>query len=196
MRKPLICSVALLALAATGCGSGGSSPTALGSERNPAAATAAPEVTAGPSQDPTDASPPSDPDTTPGTTPDTTAGTSDTVGPTDPPSSDAPSGTADTIDWQQSGSKGVEQATLDVPIDYTDPSKGTIALHLARHLAEKPKERIGTLLVNPGGPGFGGSIFAESAEFIYAQPLLDRFDILGWDPSRYWSEHAGDRLHH
>ena len=42
--------------------------------------------------------------------------------------------------------------------------------------------RIGTLLVNPGGPGYGGSGLAYSADGIYGQDLLDRFDIVGWDP--------------
>ena len=55
-------------------------------------------------------------------------------------------------------------------------------LYLARHLATKPDERIGTLLVNPGGPGFGGSELAVHADQIYGQTLLDHFDIVGWDP--------------
>jgi pimeloyl-ACP methyl ester carboxylesterase len=79
-------------------------------------------------------------------------------------------------------SKRVEIGSITVPMDYADPSKGTFNLHVARHLAMKPSERIGSLLVNPGGPGFGGSDFAVSAEQIYDQSLLDRFDIVAWDP--------------
>ena len=40
----------------------------------------------------------------------------------------------------------------------------------------------GSLLVNPGGPGFGGSVLAAFAPQIYDDALLDRFDIVGWDP--------------
>jgi pimeloyl-ACP methyl ester carboxylesterase len=90
---------------------------------------------------------------------------------------------AATITWTTiKGVKGVQQGTLNVPIDYTDPTKGSFSLYMVRHLAEQPSERIGTLLVNPGGPGFGGSDFGLYAAANYGQDLLDRFDILGWDP--------------
>jgi pimeloyl-ACP methyl ester carboxylesterase len=56
-------------------------------------------------------------------------------------------------------------------------------LFLARHRATNPDERIGSLLVNPGGPGFGGSEFAILAELVpYDEELLEHFDIIGWDP--------------
>jgi pimeloyl-ACP methyl ester carboxylesterase len=86
-----------------------------------------------------------------------------------------------TIDWD-AYSDGVETGTLAVPIDYSDPSKGTFELFLARHLATDPDERIGSLLVNPGGPGFGGSDYALYADGVYGESLLERFDIIGWDP--------------
>ena len=86
------------------------------------------------------------------------------------------------IEWEEYA-EGVDVATLDVPIDYADPEGPTFELYLARHRAEKPDERIGSLLVNPGGPGFGGSEFAILAELVpYDQELLDHFDIIGWDP--------------
>ena len=37
-------------------------------------------------------------------------------------------------------------------------------------------------LVNPGGPGFGGTDLAFSATNIYNKALLDHFDIVAWDP--------------
>ena len=46
-----------------------------------------------------------------------------------------------------------------------------------------PKQRIGSLLVNPGGPGFGGSDFAPAGRRdLQRSRSLDRFDIVGWDP--------------
>ena len=85
----------------------------------------------------------------------------------------------DPFGWTRFGDEGrVEIGTFTVPIDYTDPSKGTFDLNIARHLAMKPKERIGSLLVNPGGPGFGGSDFAVYAEQIYSETLLEHFDIV------------------
>lgn len=71
---------------------------------------------------------------------------------------------------------------LDVPIDYENPDDGSIELFLARHEAGDPARRIGSLLINPGGPGFGGSDYAIYAPQIFDDEILDRFDIIGWDP--------------
>lgn len=84
-------------------------------------------------------------------------------------------------DWTDCGA-GLECAYIDVPLDYSDTSSDTISIYVTRHLALDPSERIGTLLVNPGGPGFGGSYLAERAGSIFSTDLLDRFDILGFDP--------------
>jgi pimeloyl-ACP methyl ester carboxylesterase len=116
------------------------------------------------------------------------------TGPSDAPTSidgstPAGSGVASTvapasgrIKWTAFGNTGrVQTGDLVVPLDYQDPSKGTVDLYLVRHLAD-PKQRIGSLLVNPGGPGFGGSDFALQADAIYTTSLTNRFDIVGWDP--------------
>ncbi len=88
----------------------------------------------------------------------------------------------DAIEWEEFDDD-VDVATLDVPVDYADPNGPTIELFLARHRAADSDERIGSLLVNPGGPGFGGSDFAIFAELVpYDEELLDHFDIIGWDP--------------
>ena len=89
----------------------------------------------------------------------------------------------DPFGWTSIGGKGrIEIGTFTVPVDYNDPSKGTFDLNIARHLAMKPSERIGSLLVNPGGPGFGGTDFALLAERVFGQDLLDHFDVVAWDP--------------
>jgi pimeloyl-ACP methyl ester carboxylesterase len=86
------------------------------------------------------------------------------------------------IQWTNLGNTGrLQTGNLVVPLDYQNPSKGTVDLYLVRHLAV-PKQRIGSLLVNPGGPGFPGSDFALDAEGIYTTTLTSRFDIVGWDP--------------
>ncbi len=90
---------------------------------------------------------------------------------------------ADPFGWTPTdGSGNVEVGSFTVPVDYNDPSKGTFDLNIARHLASKPSERIGSLLVNPGGPGAGGTDFALFAELNFGQALLDHFDIVAWDP--------------
>lgn len=88
------------------------------------------------------------------------------------------------IEWDPEGEvvEGVQLGYLEVPVDYEDPEGPTFTLALARHLATDQQNKIGTLLVNPGGPGFGGSDYGLFADQVYGQSLLDNFDILGWDP--------------
>ena len=88
---------------------------------------------------------------------------------------------ANAISWDPCGD-GLECGYLDVPIDYTDENSATTSLYLTKHMATSSSQRIGTLLVNPGGPGFGGSFLAESADNIYSPTLLKSFDIVAWDP--------------
>lgn len=84
-------------------------------------------------------------------------------------------------DWSECG-PGLECAYIDVPLDYSNTESETISIYMTRRPATDPDRRIGTLLVNPGGPGFGGSYLAEQAEYIFSSDLLERFDILGFDP--------------
>ena len=79
-------------------------------------------------------------------------------------------------------STGVQAGHLDVPIDYANPGSGSFTLYLVRHLAADPSTRIGSLLVNPGGPGYGGTDLAVGADGIYGKSVLDSFDIVAWDP--------------
>lgn len=72
-------------------------------------------------------------------------------------------------------------ARLSVPFDYTDPSKGAFSLKLVMHPADEAS-RIGSMLVNPGGPGYGGSFLAEDALSYFGEKLVRSFDIVGWDP--------------
>ncbi|HUC32810.1 MAG TPA: hypothetical protein VMS14_05365, partial [Ilumatobacteraceae bacterium] len=112
--------------------------------------------------------------------------TDETVPDTEPPFEPGPDATFpepddspfEFVEYQE----GLEDGYLDVPLDYADPEGDTIELYVVRHRAQDPDRRIGSLLVNPGGPGFGGSGLAWNADSIYGQELLDRFDIIGWDP--------------
>ena len=85
------------------------------------------------------------------------------------------------IDWEAWDSQ-VETAMVAAPIDYDDPNGEQLELFVARRLADDPEHRIGSLLINPGGPGFGGSDFAFYADQIFETRLLRCFDIVGWDP--------------
>jgi pimeloyl-ACP methyl ester carboxylesterase len=76
----------------------------------------------------------------------------------------------------------VECGNIEVPFDYADPEQGSFVLYVKKHNAASPADRIGSMMVNPGGPGFGGSSLADDAEYYFSQDLIDRFDIIAWDP--------------
>lgn len=77
---------------------------------------------------------------------------------------------------------GLECSSFQVPYDYENPSLGTFTLPVTRHLASDAKTRIGTLLINPGGPGAAALDFVGYADQIFSASIIDRFDIVAWDP--------------
>jgi pimeloyl-ACP methyl ester carboxylesterase len=89
------------------------------------------------------------------------------------------------IEWKPcsgSTSTEVECGNIEVPFDYADPDQGSFVLYVKKHNASSPADRIGSMMVNPGGPGFGGSSLADDAQYYFSQDLIDRFDIIAWDP--------------
>lgn len=86
------------------------------------------------------------------------------------------------IEWRRCTLSDAECTEIQVPFDHDRPELGSFDLPIARHPARRPAERIGILLVNPGGPGGGGRWLAEDAPIYFSPVVLDRFDIIGWDP--------------
>ncbi|NHC44326.1 alpha/beta hydrolase [Motilibacter sp. K478] len=84
------------------------------------------------------------------------------------------------LSWGACG-ESYQCAKLRVPVDYAAPGDGDIELSVVRRPAGSKSERMGSLLVNPGGPGGSGVDYARSAE-NYSTRLLSRFDIVGFDP--------------
>jgi pimeloyl-ACP methyl ester carboxylesterase len=80
--------------------------------------------------------------------------------------------------------KTAQCATAELPLSYQNPRGPRIKLALLRIRAKDPRHRIGTIFVNPGGPGDSARDFAFSAQQPPALPkaILDRFDIVGVDP--------------
>jgi pimeloyl-ACP methyl ester carboxylesterase len=83
--------------------------------------------------------------------------------------------------WERCGS-GQQCATITVPLDYSRPTGKTIELRARKVLARDRVGKIGTLFVNPGGPGASGMDFAAAAKSVFGAGLLRDFDIVGWDP--------------
>jgi len=69
-----------------------------------------------------------------------------------------------------------------VPRDYEAPTEGYLNISIIRAAATKPATRIGSLLVNPGGPGGSGVEFVRDGLAIFPTELRERFDIVGFDP--------------
>src|SRR6267142_1521311 len=57
---------------------------------------------------------------------------------------------------------GFECGALDVPLDHANPEGQTIAIALVRLTATDPSSRLGTIFLNPGGPGGSGVDFVVS----------------------------------
>ncbi|GAB7184949.1 alpha/beta hydrolase [Kitasatospora sp. Ki12] len=73
-------------------------------------------------------------------------------------------------------------ATVTVPLDYRDPHGEQITLAVSRIRAARPDQRHGVLLTIPGGPGGSGLNVPAKAAKRLPQSVLDRFDLVGFDP--------------
>jgi pimeloyl-ACP methyl ester carboxylesterase len=84
------------------------------------------------------------------------------------------------LDWKKCG---LDQCThLTVPLDYAHPDGRTINLAVLREPATRRSERVGQLVVDPGGPGGSAVDYAGSGAFTFGGALTRYFDIVGMDP--------------
>ena len=181
--------LAVAVIAGLACGDSASAPAAT-----PTAATettSTPPPTQAPSTPTPTATPTPPPTPTPEPTP--TATPDPTATPTpDPTATPTPTLTPEAIPANQGivwstceSSPQFECAVVEVPADYREPEAGSLSIAINVHRATEPDERIGNLLVNPGGPGGSGLELVESigSRFpAFAQELVERFDIVGFDP--------------
>ncbi|WP_421735559.1 alpha/beta hydrolase [Cellulomonas sp.] len=72
--------------------------------------------------------------------------------------------------------------TVQLPLDYDQPRKATTEVALLKVPATDPARKLGTLFLNPGGPGGSGVQIAAAAPFFLSPALLERFDVVGFDP--------------
>jgi pimeloyl-ACP methyl ester carboxylesterase len=86
------------------------------------------------------------------------------------------------LDWADCGD-GFQCATARVPLDYDRPRGTKISLALIRLPAGDPARRIGSIFINPGGPGGSGVDFVRAAgPILYSDEVRARFDLVGFDP--------------
>ncbi|MEV0846442.1 alpha/beta hydrolase [Streptomyces sp. NPDC049954] len=78
---------------------------------------------------------------------------------------------------------GFQCATLKAPLDYAHPARGRVELAVARKRATGPGERLGSLLVNPGGPGGSAVDYLTAyAGEHYPEKVRARYDMVAVDP--------------
>jgi pimeloyl-ACP methyl ester carboxylesterase len=75
---------------------------------------------------------------------------------------------------------GAECGMLSVPVDYNKTDGDVAQIAMIRFKATGQK--IGSLIVNPGGPGESGVEAAASLIPTLPQSVRDRFDLVGFDP--------------
>ena len=73
-------------------------------------------------------------------------------------------------------------ANYAVPLNHEKPKQGTINIALMRRAANTPDAKIGSLFLNPGGPGGSGYGMPRSGPAIFEPGVLDKFDLIGFDP--------------
>ena len=74
---------------------------------------------------------------------------------------------------------------IQVPMNYDEPDGRTMQIAVLRLPAQGGSaERIGSLVINPGGPGGSGMQVAVLAVLagLGESPIMQRFDIIGFDP--------------
>jgi pimeloyl-ACP methyl ester carboxylesterase len=71
---------------------------------------------------------------------------------------------------------------LLVPFDYSHPAGRRFSLPVIKLPASDPGQRIGSLVVNPGGPGGSGVSYALQAKTSVSAAARARFDVVGFDP--------------
>jgi pimeloyl-ACP methyl ester carboxylesterase len=83
------------------------------------------------------------------------------------------------LSWSRCGD-GEECATLTVPLDWARPAGPAIKVALLREPAGG--KRIGSLVVNPGGPGVSGKAYAQAAHQAFGRSVTEHYDVVGFDP--------------
>jgi pimeloyl-ACP methyl ester carboxylesterase len=75
-----------------------------------------------------------------------------------------------------------ECGQVTVPISYDEPQGERLPLRLVRAVHPAQTDRIGSLVVNPGGPGASGLDAALGLALTLPEDVLRRFDLVGFDP--------------
>jgi len=87
---------------------------------------------------------------------------------------------AQKLTWRKCGK--LECSTLQVPVDYSQPDGEQVSLAVSRRRASNPSKRIGSLIVNFGGPGDAGASTLADFAGSYPKEIRERYDVVSFDP--------------
>ncbi|MFG2498626.1 alpha/beta hydrolase [Streptomyces sp. NPDC048441] len=87
------------------------------------------------------------------------------------------------LSWRECGVPGFQCSTMKAPLDYAKPDGESIKLAVSRKKATGPGKRLGSLLVNPGGPGGSAIGYLQSyAALGYPEKVRAQYDMAAVDP--------------
>ncbi|MGW7134837.1 alpha/beta hydrolase [Streptomyces xanthophaeus] len=91
---------------------------------------------------------------------------------------------AQKLNWRDCGVPGFQCTTMKAPLDYANPGAGQdVDIAVSRRQATGPGKKLGSLLVNPGGPGGSGIGYLQAYAGIgYPAPVRARYDMVSFDP--------------
>ena len=93
--------------------------------------------------------------------------------------------------WYNCAKKGMDEvksgedtsftcAKIKVPLDYDNPGGETIEIAVKKRAAND--DSVGSLFINPGGPGGSGIELVENVGSYFSKNLLGSYDVVGFDP--------------
>lgn len=90
------------------------------------------------------------------------------------------------VDWHECkrpNRQGFDCARYRVPLDYDRPNGRTIGIKMVKLPAADQENKLGTIFLNPGGPGGSGVDFVLGAgPFLFTQEVRALYDLVGFDP--------------
>ncbi|RDI25564.1 alpha/beta fold hydrolase [Lentzea flaviverrucosa] len=76
----------------------------------------------------------------------------------------------------------VSCAVQAVPVDHSRPRGDSTGVVMMKRPAGDPAKKIGSLFINPGGPGGAGLIYSAYGSSFFTPEILEKFDLIGFDP--------------
>lgn len=86
------------------------------------------------------------------------------------------------LEWKECGGK-FDCASLEVPLDYAHP-EGEHAQIAMKRLKTANENKLGTLVMNPGGPGGSGvdTMKSDTVSYFFTNAVRENYDVLAFDP--------------